>query len=369
MDWLQGIEPGLAYVTVREQDVVLLHREAGPADSVAAAAEPAGEPIVISPKKLHSGTNIISVIAFSRQLNAAAGVERTLQVALKKEVVEREQAGATTAIQALFNLSLLIITVSFGISLLMIIWLVQREITWGKRQRQHEHLMFAGAVASSIIHDFRNPMSAMQLDAQLLQQEAARDTSGRSARLQELAARLNATFGRLDILLAEFRLVAKPEAIERERFEINATLQDCLDLIKLRLARAGLAVRTDLSAEPLGVIGFPVQFKRALLNILNNAEVFSPPGGRVTIRTHAAAGQAILEITDEGPGIAPQFRQRIFDLFYTNRPAGIGIGLALAKTAVENCGGTISVQAGAGGRGSCFIIRLPLLATGAEGQA
>ena len=103
-----------------------------------------------------------------------------------------------------------------------------------------------------------------------------------------------------------------------------------------------------------------MQFTRALLNILKNAEHFSPKNGAISVRTRLEGVAAVLEVTDEGPGIAPRERRRIFDLFYSNRPGGTGIGLALTKTAVENCGGTVEVKPGPNGKGSRFIIRAPL---------
>jgi len=364
VDLLQHIEPELEYVTITERDVVLYHKETTPPSSSVpqpAPAQPvASERTHISPKKLYLGSNIVPVITFTRQLNMADGRQRSLQIALKKDIVEREQAGASTAITTMFNLSLITIGVSFGICLLAIIGLVRRELSGERRRRQDEHLAFAGAVASSIIHDFRNPMSAMRLDAQLLQQESNRGADSRPMRMNELATRINTTIDRLDILLLEFLLIAKPEAVEREHFDINASLHDGMDLLKLRFEKAGIRTDTSLAEQPLSIQGYPIQFKRALLNIIHNAEHYAPPGSAVTIRTRAEGSDAIVEILDEGPGIPARDRERIFDLFYSNRPGGTGIGLALTKTAVENCGGTVAVRPGPQGKGSCFVIRVPL---------
>ena len=365
VDLLQHIEPGLEYVTITENNIVIFHRESTPPTTTSqneTPSQPASdERTRISPKKMFIGSNIVPVITFTRKLTPNDGRERNLQIALKKEVVEREQAGASTAITAMFHLSLITMAVSLGLCLLAIIWLVRRELGWERRRGQDEHLAFAGAVASSIIHDFRNPMSAMRLDAQLLQQEATKEAAAcRPQRMNELATRINTTIDRLDILLLEFLLIAKPEVVERERFDINTCLHDCLDLLKLRFEKAGIRIETVLTDQTLPIRGYPVQFKRALLNILNNAEHFSPAGSAVTIRTRLEDAIAVVEIADEGPGIPAKDRRRIFDLFVSHRPGGTGIGLALTKTAVENCGGEVSVRPGPHGKGSCFVIRVPL---------
>ncbi len=94
--------------------------------------------------------------------------------------------------------------------------------------------------------------------------------------------------------------------------------------------------------------------------MLHNAEQFSPPRSTVTVRTARTAAGAELCVTDEGPGIDPADRAHLFEMFFSRRPGGTGIGLALAKTAVENDGGTIASETPPSGKGSCFVIRMPL---------
>jgi signal transduction histidine kinase len=170
------------------------------------------------------------------------------------------------------------------------------------------------------------------------------------------------TIDRLDGLLAEFLVISRPEGDARETFEINACVLDCIEMLKMRFQKAGLFFQADLAPVRLMARGFPAQFKRALLNIMTNAEQFSPPRGRVTIRSRAEKKYALITITDEGPGIPPSEKKKIFDLFYSNRPGGTGIGLALARAAVENCGGEIECQTPPAGKGALFIIRIPVAA-------
>ena len=80
----------------------------------------------------------------------------------------------------------------------------------------------------------------------------------------------------------------------------------------------------------------------------------------VTVQTRREHDQAIVTVSDEGPGIPRADRGRIFEIFFSRRPGGTGIGLALAKTAVENCGGAIDVETPSSGKGSRFVIRIPM---------
>lgn len=364
---LATVEPGLAYVSVREHDVVVYHRqmETQPdGGSTSRSSSPADlTRIRLDPKKIYIGSAIAPVMAITCATRTDDGRERDLQIALKKDLMEQKHAEAMSAVTGMFRMSLVTLGVSFGLCLLAVLGLVHREMRWQKRRRQDEHLAFAGAMAGSILHDFRNPMSAMRLDSQLLHMEAGKGAGGHPTRLQELAGRINRTIDRLDDLLKEFLAMSRPEMAERERVDLQAALLDCLELLKLRFEKAGIRMVTNLPDQRLSVRGFPVQFKRALLNILNNAEQFSPPDSTVSVTLRQEGKQAVLEIADEGPGIPFSDRKRIFDLFFSRRPGGTGIGLALAKAAIENCGGTIDVQDGYRGKGSCFVIRIPIISS------
>ena len=97
--------------------------------------------------------------------------------------------------------------------------------------------------------------------------------------------------------------------------------------------------------------------------MITNAEQFSKSGGTVLIRLSCGGGRAAVEVLDEGPGIPPEIGERIFDMFVSTRPGGIGLGLFLAKTAVEQCGGAIHARNRPEG-GACFTLTLPLAEEG-----
>ena len=137
-------------------------------------------------------------------------------------------------------------------------------------------------------------------------------------------------------------------------------MADCIEMLRPRFDKAGVAIASELGPDALKVSGFPVQFKRAVLNIMANAEQFAPRPGRLSIRSFSRRSDAVFEFADDGPGIPKGERAKIFDLFYSRRPGGTGLGLALARTAVENCGGTIRAETPPSGRGALIAIRIPL---------
>ncbi len=105
--------------------------------------------------------------------------------------------------------------------------------------------------------------------------------------------------------------------------------------------------------------------REAITNVIDNAIKYSPHGSTIDIRVHANTSRAVLTVADEGPGIAPEHRERIFDRFFrldearSRDSGGTGLGLAIAKWAVDVNGGHISVETGATG-GSVFRIELPI---------
>ena len=103
--------------------------------------------------------------------------------------------------------------------------------------------------------------------------------------------------------------------------------------------------------------------RQALINIVDNAIKYTPEGGRIRVRVGASAGEAVLEVSDTGPGVSPEAGARIFDRFYrATHPrddlSGSGLGLSIAKWAVEVNGGRLSLEPAPGG-GSTFRITLP----------
>jgi signal transduction histidine kinase len=164
---------------------------------------------------------------------------------------------------------------------------------------------------------------------------------------------------RVDLVMREFLYVSKPAAREAEWFDVNACVRDGVDLLGPRFEAASIRLESLLSPEPLEMRGYSVALKRALINVLTNAKQVSSAGRSVRVTTRREGAFAIVMVEDEGPGVRPGEVSRLFEMFVSGRPDGIGLGLYLAKAAVENCNGTISAENRKEG-GARFIIRLPL---------
>ena len=237
---------------------------------------------------------------------------------------------------------------------------MRREHRRELQRREEEHLAFAGVLANSIVHDFRNPMSSMQLDVQMLNKEVAEGGRGRPERIGSLATRVSGTLARMDKVFEEFFYLSRPQSEEVEATQLGECLDACVSLLAPRFDRRHVTLSIERMQGEVKVLAFPSSLRRALTNVITNAEQFSEQGGEVTVRLSREGGEGVLDVMDRGPGVPLAQRRKIFEMFETARPGGTGLGLFLAKAAVDRCGGSIEVFERPEG-GAWFQIRLPLV--------
>jgi len=164
---------------------------------------------------------------------------------------------------------------------------------------------------------------------------------------------------RLEQLVNNFLTYARPASPRLEPTDLNALVKDVTRLLVADFRQHGVELAEDL--EPLlpKVETDATQFKQAMINLLVNARQILKSGGRVTVRSRAGSkGEVVLEVIDDGPGIPEDVQDRIFEVFFSSRGGGTGLGLPIAKQIVERHGGTIAVKSEFG-HGAAFHIRLP----------
>jgi signal transduction histidine kinase len=360
---LHQLEDGLQYVSVTTNGITIFQRQTTTLDP--------GDPSSVSPpvdlrekpvgRAVLTGADAaVPVFVFPVELTGADGTVRTMEVGLRRETVGREEKNIAAAIASMFQLSLAIILTAFGVCIITILIMMRREAVRERQLREQEHLVFSGVLANGIVHDFRNPMSSMKLDLQMLQREAGKGGTANPERFEQLSTRLQATMERMDKVFQEFFHLSRVPGAGRESLDLSACLRECMDLLAPDFEQAGVACQLDAPDTGLRVHADPASLRRTFVNLLANARQFSVAGDTVTIRLSATGTKACIDVLDQGPGIPPQDRKRIFDMFVTTRPGGTGLGLFLARTAVENEGGTLVAQTPPSGRGACLRVTLPL---------
>jgi two-component system phosphate regulon sensor histidine kinase PhoR len=171
--------------------------------------------------------------------------------------------------------------------------------------------------------------------------------------------------GRLLKNVLNFAQVEKGTRVyQPEPVKLGAVLEAVPHVLQQPLQEKRLVLEVT-GDDDLELNADPDALEQAVLNLLYNAIKYSPPGGRIALRTRRDARDALIEVADQGVGIHPREHRRIFDRFYrvpeahNRRVPGTGLGLALVKHIVEGHGGRVMVES-APGKGSTFTIRLPL---------
>ena len=230
------------------------------------------------------------------------------------------------------------------------------------RMLQVSRLATIGEMAAGVAHELNQPLTAIANYAQACDRLLGRpgaDLADVQTALREIAAQAV----RAGEILRRLRSLARSQSMQRERAEINATIEGIRDLILAdgRVHRA--RVHFEL-AEHLPLISIdPVQIQHVILNLVRNGLEASADAcaeaRELTLRTRAASdGDVEIAILDNGLGPSPQALERLFDPFFSTKPEGTGLGLAISNTVVRAHGGTLRYSPNAP-RGSCFSIRLP----------
>ncbi|MBO7654540.1 MAG: HAMP domain-containing histidine kinase [Kiritimatiellae bacterium] len=332
-------------ISVSRDGVTVFQRQAERLDGEAAAdagtAEAAQDERAISRGWLEIGGKPQPVFILSRTRVLPDGSRVVTEATVKREAVSREERRARRAMASLSTFSLIVLSGSFILCAAVLSFAILRDRKREARARQEEHLAFSGVLANGILHDFRNPMSAVRLDAQMLEREMRRQEGFRPARVEELAERVARTMGRMDTVFREFLFLAKPADERPESVDLVTAVRECLDTLGPRLEQAGVTAVFTPPEETVLADAYSAAFRRALMNVLVNATQFAPKGSAITVTLARAAGEVLLDVHNDGAVIRPKMREKIFEMFVTGRPEGTGLGLFLARTAIERCGGTL----------------------------
>jgi FixJ family two-component response regulator/signal transduction histidine kinase len=219
-----------------------------------------------------------------------------------------------------------------------------------------------GVFAASLVHELTQPLAASLANAET----ASELLAARSPDLDELRATVAdmvADDRRASELVQQLRRFLRRGEVERVGLRLQEVVDEVLRLIGVDAAEKGIALTVDLPQALPEVLGDRVQLEQVLLNLLLNgidAAAASEPGSRrIELVARPSSAGVRIAVSDSGPGMDEQMLARIFQPFFTTKPGGMGLGLAISRTIVAAHGGTLSVES-ARGRGTTFRIDLPL---------
>lgn len=217
-----------------------------------------------------------------------------------------------------------------------------------------ERLAAVGEFAASLAHEVRNPLTAIRIDLQRVEEALPPDSPLREAQTRALKE-----IGRLDATVSETLDVARTGRWRARGVDVKAPLRAAADAAAPAFAEKGASLEAGaLNGRPLELRGDEKALEQLFLNLMLNAAGALGEGGRARIEIEETEEEAVISVHDSGVGIPPDDIDRVFDPLYTTRPEGTGLGLTVVRRIVDEHGGRIEIESEVG-VGTVVRVRLP----------
>lgn len=222
--------------------------------------------------------------------------------------------------------------------------------------RRMERFMGLGSLAAGLHHEIKNPLAALSLHVQLLEEQL--DTIEESDEVQQMLCVIKTEMNRVGAVLEGFRDFASVDQLSCQPLSIVDLIEQQRSLVKPRADRQGIQVVLQISEQlPATISADSVRVEQVLLNLMLNAIEAMPGGGELTITVTADGNDIRVAVSDTGSGISPSARDKIFDAYFTTKNHGTGMGLALSDKIIRQHGGTLNFSTS--DHGTTFEFTLP----------
>jgi signal transduction histidine kinase len=239
---------------------------------------------------------------------------------------------------------------------------LQREIAERRRleleAQRAQHFLLLGHLAASVSHEIRNPLSAITLHVELLQEELRQPSPNSAEAMAQSFTEITTQLGRLHDLVQDYLSLARVATIERTPQDLGAAIETWAHEWQPLAAAQGVTLQLE-GLTDLGQAVFHANtLRRVVLNLVHNALDAMPQGGTLTVAGQGTATQVQLHVRDTGNGIPAAQLPHIFEPLYTTKPEGTGLGLYIVREIVTAHAGEITVQS-VEGHGTTFLLTLP----------
>ena len=225
-----------------------------------------------------------------------------------------------------------------------------------------QHFAMLGRLAAGMFHEIRNPMAALTLNIDLLDEELHDRAPESAAMVTELLTEIKTQLARVDDLLQDYLSLVRVSTIERTPQDLGEALQAWAGEWQHLAQSQGVLIKLE-GVEHLGTLAVhPSTFRRALLNLVQNGLDAMPQGGTLTLRGQRTATHVQLQVQDTGSGVPAEQLTTIFEPLYTTKPGGTGLGLYIVQEIVTAHGGQLTVKSVVG-QGTTFTVTLSLKAS------
>jgi signal transduction histidine kinase len=246
--------------------------------------------------------------------------------------------------------------------------MADRLIEYQNTLKRTERLETLSKLASVLSHEIRNPLNSMVINMQILKREFSKEPINR-ARVENFYHILAAEIKRVDQLVSDFLLIARPQKLEKTKTVLNDLLDEVLVLHSAEALKKGIRIEREYEKKPVYAQVDPGKMKQAFLNLILNAIQAMPGGGKLTIelknsdsiskvKQKLKSSYAKISFKDTGTGIKREDMSKIFDFYFSTKENGTGLGLAIVQQIIDDHQGKITVQSKVN-HGSTFTLYLP----------
>jgi signal transduction histidine kinase len=236
----------------------------------------------------------------------------------------------------------------------------------GQELEVSRRLAAIGKLTAGVGHEVKNPINAMVVHLELLRGkliQGGHEAFGGARRHVDI---LSGEMQRLDRVVQTLADFSRPMELHLREHDLRQVVGVVMDLTAAEMEEHGVKVSVDAPADPLMVRADAELMQQAVLNLLLNGMQAMPGGGRMQVSMRRENQFAVVEVIDEGEGIPPEVLPRIFELYFTTKPKGSGIGLAMTYRILQLHGGAMDVRSNVDPnspeRGTVFTFRLPIAA-------
>jgi signal transduction histidine kinase len=235
----------------------------------------------------------------------------------------------------------------------------RRFVLLERRTRDAERLAELGTLTGGLAHEIKNPLSTVQLNLQLLEEDLDPNDPGQLRVINRLRT-VQREAGRLRETLDDFLRYAGKMELDKRPTDVNEVLEDLVDFFspQAQLQRVQLRLRKWDSGQLVVPLDAKL-IKQAVLNLMINALQAMPSGGELILSASRFDGEARIDVIDTGGGIPEESLPNIFKAYYSTKKGGTGLGLAISQRVAREHGGSLTVKSDVG-KGTDFTLHLPM---------
>ncbi len=237
------------------------------------------------------------------------------------------------------------------------IWRNARRLA--ARAKGQERLIELGQLVGGLAHEIKNPLSTIHVNLKLLAEDLGRHQDEEHQRLARRLEAVQIEADRVNDVLNDFLRFAGKVELAAATGDLRRVVEELLDFFAPQAEANHVVLRSTLPEAPVRCKIDVNLLKQAILNLMINAVQAMPDGGELLLRLSSQRDSAVIEVIDTGPGISPDELAKVFEVYFSTKSHGSGLGLPTTRRIVREHGGAIRAESELG-KGTRFVITLPL---------